>query len=240
MNSETSSVGVEPCGNLRFPRGLYGVTPDWDDFGRLRAAIEQAASGGMSALQWRHKSLAAEHKHGFAEKLLTVCRDLLIPLIINDDWELARDIGADGIHLGRDDESPQTVRACLGQTMVIGASCYGDLERARQMLSMGVDYIAFGAMFASGTKPQAPPAPQEILTQAHELTLGSAKRPAVIAIGGITTANAAELIAAGADSLAVIGGLFLHPNIEEAARLFNAEFKRVSPSGLPKVERPSR
>jgi thiamine-phosphate pyrophosphorylase len=240
MNSDTPSPSADTADQLRFPRGLYGVTPDWDDFGRLRAAIEQAASGGMSALQWRHKSLAAERKHSFAEKLQTVCRDLSIPLIINDDWALARDIGADGVHLGRDDASPQAVRASLGQTMIIGASCYGELERARQMLSMDVDYIAFGAMFASGTKPQAPPAPKEILTQARELTQGSAKRPAVIAIGGITTANAAELIAAGADSLAVIGGLFLHPNIQEAARLFNAEFKRVSPSGLPKVEKPSR
>jgi len=239
MTMKSDALNDKP-NDTRFPRGLYGVTPDWDDFGRLEAAIEQAAAGGMSALQWRHKSLAGERKHGFAEKLLSVCRKLSIPLLINDDWELARDVGADGVHLGRDDASPQSVRASLGQAMIIGASCYGDLARARHMLSVDVDYIAFGAMFASGTKPQAPPAPKEILTQARELTTGATRRPAVVAIGGITTTNAGELIAAGADSVAVIGGLFLHPDIKEAARLFNVEFNRVSPSVSPHAENPSR
>lgn len=217
---------------MRFPAGLYGVTPDWDDASRLEDAIRQAAAGGMTALQWRHKTCPASRKPALAERLLTVCRALALPLIINDDWQLAQAIGADGVHLGRDDASPAAVRQALGPGMLIGASCYGELERAQRMLELDVDYIAFGAMYASTTKPQAPSAPHSLLTQAHQQVISRMARPsqraAVVAIGGITVANASPLFAAGADSVAVVGGLFLQDDIERAARQFCQAWRQAS------------
>jgi thiamine-phosphate pyrophosphorylase len=214
---------------LRFPAGLYGVTPDWSDANRLDQAVCLAVAGGMTALQFRHKTASPAQRRELALMLLARCRALNIPLLINDDWQLAQDIGADGVHLGRDDADVATVRQTLGSSMLIGVSCYADLARAQQMLAHDVDYVAFGAMFNSGTKPQAQPAPLTILTQALELVhrtqpagQSPSPRPAVVAIGGITAANGASVLAAGADSLAVIGGLFLADNIEQTAHQFSA------------------
>ena len=206
----------------RFPAGLYGVTPDWCDKDRLEEAVRQAAAGGMSALQLRHKTASDSLRRALAERLLDVCQSLSIPLIINDDWQLAADIGADGVHLGRDDADPHIVRAALAPRVLLGVSCYGDIDRARRLLQIGVDYVAFGAMFSSGTKPQAPPAPLGVLTQAQALTAEHSPRAAVVAIGGINPDNAASVAAAGADSLAVVGALFLAKDIEQTARRFNA------------------
>ncbi|MCD8517839.1 MAG: thiamine phosphate synthase [Burkholderiaceae bacterium] len=208
--------------DLRFPAGLYGVTPDWHDAGQLEQSIRQAAAGGMTAIQLRLKNLSPEKRCSIARHLLPVCKNLQIPLIINDDWQLALDIGADGVHLGKDDADPAWVRSKLPATMLLGVSCYSDLARAQQMLTLDVDYIAFGSMFSSGTKPQAPQAATDILTRAQALTQAQEPRPAVVAIGGITTDNAPSLLAAGADSLAVVGGLFMTDDIEQTARRFSA------------------
>lgn len=208
--------------NLRFPAGLYGVTPDWRNADQLELAIRQAAAGGMTAVQLRLKNITAERRRSIAQQLAQVCQDLQIPLIINDDWQLAIDIGADGVHLGKDDADPADVLSKLPASMLLGVSCYSDLARARQMLTLGVDYIAFGSMFSSGTKPQAPPAALETLTEALALTETQTPRPAVVAIGGITTDNGASVLAAGADSLAVVGGLFMTDDIEQTARRFSA------------------
>ena len=205
---------------LMFPAGLYGVTPGWRDARRLEQAIRSAVAGGMTALQLRAKDVSDSERRTLANHLLAVCQSLKVPLIINDDWQLALDIGADGVHLGKDDADPALVRKQLAPSMLLGVSCYRDLERARQMLDIGVDYIAFGAMFSSGTKPHAPSAPLSVLTEARELVDGRSLRPAVVAIGGITVDNAASVIAAGADSVAVVGGLFLADDIEQTAREF--------------------
>lgn len=205
---------------LMFPAGLYGVTPGWRDARGLEQAIRSAVAGGMTALQLRAKDVSDSERRTLASHLLAVCQSLKVPLIINDDWQLALDIGADGVHLGKDDADPALVRKQLAPSMLLGVSCYRDLERARQMLDIGVDYIAFGAMFSSGTKPHAPSAPLSVLTEARELVDGRSLRPAVVAIGGITVDNAASVIAAGADSVAVVGGLFLADDIEQTAREF--------------------
>ncbi len=210
-------------GNHQFVSGLYGVTPDWDDTERLEAAIRAAARGGMSAVQLRHKTASAKQRLNIASHCLRVCADLGLPLILNDDWRLAKAIGADGVHLGRDDDDPGMVREALGDKAIIGVSCYGDNERACAMIQHNVDYVAFGAMFASGTKPQAPLAKLAVLTQARADLLALDPRPAVVAIGGITPDNAASVLAAGADSLAVVGGLFLADNIEQTARDFTTQ-----------------
>lgn len=215
--AESLSPPVKP-----FPSGLYGVTPDWDQAQTLAHAVRLAAKGGMTALQLRQKTAAAPLRRELAEHLLPICRQAGVALIINDDWRLALDIGADGVHLGRDDDDPAMVRTALSPNMYLGVSCYGDLDRAKAMLALNVDYVAFGAMFASGTKPQAPPITLSVLTQARALVNDIAPQTGVVAIGGITTDNAASVLQAGANSLAVVGGLFLSADIEQTARQFSA------------------
>jgi len=207
---------------MRFPAGLYGVTPQWHDPDQLASAVRAAAAGGMTALQFRHKTPDTRQRESLARHLLGVCRSLQIPLIINDDWRLAQLIGAHGVHLGKDDDDPAMVRAALDPNCLLGVSCYNDAARARRMLDIGVDYVAFGAMFASGTKPHAPGAALQTLTEAHAMVQTIAPQTAVVAIGGITVDNAASILAAGADSLAVVGGLFLVPDIEATAQGFSA------------------
>jgi len=206
----------------RFPSGLYGVTPDWDDTAKLVAAVEAAAAGGMTALQLRHKSATAVQRLELAQALLPICRHWQIPLIINDDWQLALTVGADGVHLGKDDDDPARVRTKIGHEKLLGVSCYSDLKRAQQMLEIGVDYVAFGAMFASGTKPQATSAALSTIVDACMLIERIAPQAGVVAIGGITVDNAASVLAAGANSLAVVGGLFNTHDIQTTARAFSA------------------
>ena len=211
--------------NLRFPRGLYGVTPDWDDVAALERAVTAAIRGGMKALQLRHKTATPALRRELALRLQPLCKEAGVIFMINDDWELALSIAADGVHLGKLDAPPEMVRQQIGPDMLLGVSCYADTERARGMLAYDVAYIAFGAMFASGTKPLAPPAPLTTLTNARALVDGlTSPRPAVVAIGGITAARAPALIAAGAESLAVVGGLFLAPDIQAAAQELSAVF----------------
>lgn len=210
---------------LRFPRGLYGVTPDWNDAARLEQATREAARGGMRALQLRHKTATPALRATLAERLAAVCSELGIVFLINDDWRLARDVGATGVHLGRDDEDPALVREALGPDVLIGVSCYADPARAARLIQHGVAYIAFGAMYASSTKPQAPAAPLGVLLEGQALCSAfEPPRPAVVAIGGIGPQHAASLAQAGADAIAVVGSLFMAPDIEAAARALCAPF----------------
>ncbi len=210
---------------LKFPAGLYGVTPEWDDVSRLEDAVRAAARGGMRALQLRHKTADAALRLKLASRISEVCKELNIVFLINDDWRLAKEIGADGVHLGRDDDAPELVRNAIGPDMLIGVSCYADPVRAQSFIACDVSYIAFGAMFASKTKQQAPVAPLSVLQAGREICLAqSAPRPAVVAIGGIDTSNAQQIFTAGADSIAVVAGLFLAENIEQTARILSNSF----------------
>jgi len=203
----------------RFPSGVYGVTPEWDDTARLAEAVRAAARGGMRALQLRRKQASPERRRRQAETLAALCRELGVVFMVNDDWRLALDVGADGAHLGREDGAIEAARRAAGAGLILGSSCYDDLERARAMLAAGADYIAFGAVYASSSKPQAVRAPLALLGQARALVDAlPAPRPAVVAIGGITPENAAAVAQAGAESLAMISGLFDAPDIEAAAR----------------------
>ncbi len=209
---------------LRFPPGLYGVTPDWSDAGRINDAISQAAAGGMRTLQLRNKTLDGTALLALAQRVRDHCAGLGVLFIMNDQWRVALDVGADGVHLGRDDDPPDLVRETVGSRLLIGVSCYADLKRASTAMDSDVDYIAFGAMFASGTKPQAPPAPLALLTEARALAqqTQAPRRPAVCAIGGIVPERVQSLAEAGADCVAVVGGLFLAKDIEAAARALSA------------------
>jgi len=213
---------------LRFPSGLYGVTPEWEDTDRLLAAVRAAAAGGMRALQLRRKNATPEQRAIQARALATLCRELGVVFLVNDHWRLALEVGADGAHLGRDDGDLAQARAEAGPDLILGASCYNELDRAQQLLDAGADYIAFGAVFTSPTKPQAVQAPLSLLAQARELALRHSQvttaRAAVVAIGGITPALAPQVAQAGADSIAVITGLFEAPDIKTAAQACTAPF----------------
>lgn len=210
---------------LRFPTGLYGVTPEWDDTERLLLAVRQAAAGGMRSLQLRRKNVPDAVRAAQARALAPLCRELGVVFLINDDWRLALEVGADGAHVGREDESLARIRAEAGPDLILGGSSYDDLGRARELLAAGADYIAFGAMFASTVKPDTVRAPLSVLTEAHRLTDNcDAPRPAVVAIGGITPDNAPLVAQAGADSIAVITALFEAPSIRAAAAACSAPY----------------
>lgn len=215
----------------RLPRGLYGITPEWDDTSRLLQAIRDAHRGGLAVLQWRRKRIDPSLAETQRDAVQTLCQSLSLPFIINDDWPLALRSGADGVHLGREDGVLREARQQLGALRLLGASCYDSLALAERALSQDVDYVAFGAMYPSHSKPNAPRAQLATLTQAKALCAEHATpkgRAAVVAIGGITLDNAAPLIAAGADSLAVINGLFEADDVYACARAFTQLFTDLS------------
>ncbi len=210
---------------LRFPRGLYGVSPEWEDTQRMLTAIRAAAAGGMTAFQWRRKTATPTEGVQQARQVVELCRELGVVSIINDDWRLAALVDADGVHLGRDDGNLAEARVALGPDRIIGCSCYNEPARAERALLSDVDYVAFGAMYPSTVKPEAVRATAEHLHEGRRLVEGQGeRRPAVVAIGGITPENAGAVVEAGADSIAVISGVFLAPDIQAAARQCAALF----------------
>jgi thiamine-phosphate pyrophosphorylase len=201
--------------------GLYAVTPDLADTAELLAKVEAALAGGARVLQYRNKSASAALRLEQARTLLARCRERRVPLIINDDLDLATALDADGLHLGSEDGALAAARWRLGPGKLLGASCYNRLDPALAAARDGADYVAFGSFFPSSVKPGAVPAPLALLREAkQQLALP------VVAIGGITLDNATRLIAAGADGVAVISALFGAPDIRAAARQFDALFLR--------------
>jgi thiamine-phosphate pyrophosphorylase len=201
-------------------RGLYAITdPILTPPDLIVGKVEESLLGGACMVQYRAKDADPMRRRQQAAALLELCNRYSVPLIINDDVALASAIGAQGVHLGRDDMDIGEARASLGPTAIIGASCYDDLARAVRAQRQGADYVAFGSMFASTTKPAAPTASTQILQYAQ-----ARLSVAVCAIGGITVDNAKTLVDAGADLLAVISGLFAQPNPREAAQAFAALF----------------
>jgi thiamine-phosphate pyrophosphorylase len=200
-------------------KGLYAVTPDLADTADLLRRTGRALEGGAVLVQYRNKPAGAALRREQARALLGLCRRHGVPLIVNDDLPLALDIGADGAHLGREDGDLAAARAALGPEKLLGVSCYDEMERAREARRIGADYIAFGSFFASPTKPAAVRAPLTLLAEArNELGLP------VCAIGGITLENSPQLIAAGADLLAVISDLFEAPDIAARATAYTSLF----------------
>lgn len=199
--------------------GLYAITPNLKDTSELLTKVEQALRGGARVLQYRNKQADMALKQGQAKALRELTRNHGACLVINDDLDLAIEVAADGVHLGGEDGDLQAARARLPKGMLLGASCYNDLELVRQAVKAGVDYVAFGAVFASGTKPNARRAGLDLIRQARaELALP------IVAIGGITPHNAGQVIAAGADSVAVIAALFDSADIFQTARALSQQF----------------
>jgi thiamine-phosphate pyrophosphorylase len=206
--------------------GLYAITPQHPSPSlSLAEQVAQAVAGGARIVQYREKGGDADKRRREARDLLALCRAAGVLLIVNDDPALAAAIGADGVHLGRDDADPHEARTLLGPTAIIGVSCYDRFELAEWAKSVGADYAAFGRFFPSGTKPNAVQADPALLRRAHrELGLP------LVAIGGITPENGGPLIAAGADMLAVVEAVFARPDIRAAARAFARLFPDAPPT----------
>ena len=207
------------------PRGLYVLTTPTPAMG-LVEAVRCAVEAGARAVQYRNKSGDARSRRTEAAALVELCHDLGVPLIVNDDVSLAREVGAAGVHLGRDDAALSVAREVLEPEAIIGVSCYDSRTRALQAYAGGADYVAFGSFFPSPTKPQAVRAGIELLQRTRaELDLP------IVAIGGITPYNAKQLLAAGADVLAVISGVFGREDpssaVREYAKLFHEPSLRV-------------
>jgi thiamine-phosphate pyrophosphorylase len=190
-------------------RGLYAITPDGAD---IAGKVRQALDGGIALLQYRRKATASAAE---AKELLSLARRKGVPFIVNDDVELALEIGADGVHLGRDDGDLPSIRKRM-KGKLVGASCYDRPELARAAVAAGADYVAFGSVFASPTKPGAVRAPLSLFKD-HQVPL--------CAIGGITLQNAPQVIAAGADMVAVITDLFDAPDIAGRAAAYRKLFQ---------------
>ena len=201
-------------------RGLYAITPDDADSTRLEdrvRALLGAAAKSCAALQYRNKTASPGLRLEQARRLALLARASGVPFIINDDIELATAVDADGVHLGRDDgETGAARRALPGK--VLGVSCYDSIAAARSAVAAGADYVAFGSVFSSGTKPAAVRAPLRLFREAGALGVP------LVAIGGITLENAASVLRAGADALAVISALFDAPDIGARAREFTRLF----------------
>ncbi|WP_029935413.1 thiamine phosphate synthase [Thiomicrospira pelophila] len=194
-------------------QGLYAITDPALSPGLVVIEhVRQALEGGARIVQYRDKSSDFDQQLETARQLKTLCEHYQAWLIINDSIELTKQSQAHGIHIGQNDAALNEARAQLGHKAIIGVSCYNDLDRAHQMQKLGADYVAFGRFFNSKTKPHAPPADLDTLTQAR-----AQLHIPIVAIGGVTAQNAPPLIQSGAHSVAIIQGLFAQANIRQAA-----------------------
>lgn len=203
--------------------GLYAITsPALGSESSLQDQVTAAIRGGAKIIQYRDKQADSIQRRERATMLREVCSSSGAMLIINDDADLACEIDADGVHIGTTDGKFADVRARIGAARWLGISCYDSLPPALAAQDAGADYVAFGSVYPSPTKPRAARASLELLTEARRQL-----RVPIVAIGGITLDNAAHVIAAGVDAVAVISGLFETPDIETTARDFSKLFDSV-------------
>ena len=202
-------------------KGLYLVTPDWDDTDRLLDVTAKALDAGATVLQYRHKTASDALRSEQAAALLALCRRHRVPLIINDHLSLCQQIDADGLHVGGTDSSVASVRQHLGADKIVGASCYGDLQLARNAAASGASYVAFGGFYPSRVKKYEVTTPADIVSRAkRELSVP------VCVIGGMTPDNSRPLVEEGADLVAAISSVYQSDSPSEAtsafARLFSS------------------
>jgi len=201
---------------VKFLPGLYaivdtGITPEQELIPRAGAAL----AGGATTLQYRDKGSDSVKRQRQAEALADLCRSRGVVFIVNDDYQLAAAVGADGVHLGEEDDQLVAARDYMGANALIGISCYNQLQLAQQAQLDGADYVAFGRCYPSTTKPGERYVTLEQIRQARQqLTLP------IVGIGGITVDNARELRLAGVDAVAVIAALFAAADSESAAYEF--------------------
>ena len=199
-------------------RGLYIVTPDWDDTARLLTVTEQALQGGAAIVQYRHKTAQPLQRMEQAAALLSLCRQYQKPLIINDHLDLCQALDADGLHVGGTDIDVAAARAALGEHKIVGASCYGDLQRAKDAAAAGASYIAFGGFYPSRIKKYDFRTEYDIVSEAAGIGL-----PRVV-IGGMTLENCQPLVQRGSEMVAAISSVYFEEDPQAAARAFAALF----------------
>lgn len=203
-----------------FPtKGLYAITPDISDTSLLLDKVEKALIGGIALLQYRDKISTASERTFRAKAIHTLCLRYRVPLIINDDPELALACEAEGVHLGQTDGSIQHARALLGNSAMIGITCHHNIALAITAEQQGADYVAFGRFFNSSTKPGTPLATIDTLINAKRNI-----RIPIVAIGGITVDNVRPIISAGASFTALVDGLFSSTNISSVCKGFHNLF----------------
>jgi thiamine-phosphate pyrophosphorylase len=205
-----------------FLRGLYLVTPDWDDTDRLLAVTDLALMGGASVVQYRHKTASPALRAEQGAALLALCRSHSRPLVINDHVDLCRDLDADGVHVGGLDVGVAQARALLGPDKIVGASCYGELKLAEAAQQDGASYVAFGGFYPSPVKKYSFVTPPELI----EVWRDRVALPMVV-IGGMTPANAAPLVRRGASMVAAITSVYGADNPEAVANEFRALFRHA-------------
>lgn len=201
-------------------RGLYLITPEEPDTARLLARVA-AVLPQTTWLQYRQKGADGARRHAQAAALQALCAQAGVPLIVNDDVALAAAIGAAGVHLGEEDGDIAAARAQLGAQAIIGASCYDAHARAERAVAAGASYVAFGAFFPTTSKVTTRRAKPALLAEAAALGVPR------VAIGGITPDNMSPLVAAGADLVAVIGGVFEAADPVAAAQAYRSGFDRA-------------
>lgn len=199
--------------------GLYAITPDSTDTSSLLTMTEQVLVGGATMVQYRNKIADVVLRQEQAYLLAQLCRKYQVMFIINDHVDVAMEVDANGVHLGQDDGSIRDARKKLGDEKIIGVSCYNQLSLAIDASQQGADYVAFGAFFASSTKPDAVTASTDLLCKAKQKLFVP-----IVTIGGITLTNAAALIDQGGDAIAVSKALFNTQNIQSTAKAFSQLF----------------
>ncbi len=201
-------------------KGLYIVTPDWDDTDKMVAATEAALKGGVALVQYRHKTATPELRKEQASRLLALCRQYDRPFIINDFIELCLELDADGIHVGGTDAPVAEVRKLIGPEKILGASCYGSMEMAQQAQEAGASYVAFGGFYPSRVKKYEVTTPVDIITRAKaQLTVP------VVVIGGMTQENSVPLIKEGTDMVAAISSVYMTDDPQASAQAFAELFR---------------
>jgi len=203
--------------------GVYLLTPDFDAaaFGALRVRLDAALAAGVTAVQYRNKRATAAERHVQARSLHELARTHGALFIVNDDVGLAREIEADGVHLGRDDGDAAAARAALPGRL-LGVSCYDEIAQADAAAAAGADVLAFGSVFASTTKPGAVRASLELLRRARA-RFGDRR---VVAIGGIDAGNIRAVGAAGAHAAALISAVFDAADPSAAVDQLQREFSQ--------------
>lgn len=196
-------------------KGLYLVTPDWDDTARLLAVSEQGLRGGAALLQYRHKHADAAQRKEQAQALQALCKRYGVPFIINDYVDLCLELDADGIHVGGTDLGVAQVREQVGPNRIVGASCYGSMDLARAAHIAGASYVAFGGFYPSRVKKYEVSTPLDIVIDARR----DIPLPNVV-IGGMTIENSTPLVERGAYMVAAISSVYMSEDPEAAAREF--------------------
>ncbi len=201
------------------PCRLYLITPPRLEAKAFAETLKRAlGAGDVASLQLRLKDVSDDEIRRACETLMPIAQRADVAFILNDRPDLAAELGCDGVHVGQDDASVADARAALGKDRIVGATCHDSRHLAIEAAEAGADYVAFGAFYPTTTKDGATPADIETLRWWGEMMVVPC-----VAIGGITPANAAPLVAAGADFLAVASGVWDYADGPAAAvKAFNA------------------